>query len=252
MPNPKEFQFNLPANNTPAPVALPQEWYPGVQNYWARCTSQRSTGDHITGVVAIVIHATAGSSSAGAVSVMNPPPGEQAASFHWLVPDEDEPQHGKFVWACVRERDAAWHVRNSQSHPDVNNGQTRANHWSLGIEIVNRQSGGDAFSDWQVAATAQIVRYCRAKYPNLKYIVSHAKLDPRRRDDPGPKFPWEKFKELVLGNQDPLATLHVATFDAFTEDNLNQFKTADHLAEEANEKLYENGQIEKLHSIQAQ
>ena len=56
----------------------------------------------------------------------------------------------------------------------------------------------DQFSDWQVKATAQIVRYCWAKYPNLKYVVSHAKLDPSRRDDPGKNFPWADFKSLVL------------------------------------------------------
>lgn len=248
MPNPKEFQFNLPDNNKPSGVILQEEWFPGVQNYWPKCTSQRSTGDHITGVVAIVIHATDGASSAGAVSVMNPPPGEQAASFHWLVPDEDEPQHGKLVWACVRERDAAWHVRNTKFHSDVNDGKTRVNHWSLGIEVVNRQSGGDSFSDWQVAATAQIVRYCREKYPNLRYIVSHAKLDPERRNDPGPNFPWEKFKELVLGAQDPLATLTIAAFNTEISNSLDQFKTADSLAEEANYNLPESDSIENLHS----
>ncbi|MFZ1817632.1 MAG: N-acetylmuramoyl-L-alanine amidase, partial [Nitrospira sp.] len=72
------------------------------------------------------------------------------------------------------------------------------NHWSLGIEVVNRQAGSDRFSDWQIHATAQIVRYCWAKYPNLKYVVSHAKLDPARRSDPGAAFPWARLKTLVL------------------------------------------------------
>lgn len=207
MADPRTYQFDLPAHRPPS-VPIPEQWYPGVQNYWPQCTSQRITGDHITGVVAIVIHATAGVSSAGAVSVMHPPPGDAAASFHWLVPDEDEPQHGQLIWACVRERDAAWHVRNVAHHADVNGGATRVNHWSLGIEIVNRQSGGDAFSDWQVAVTAQIIRHCWAKYPNLKHIVSHAKLDPERRSDPGANFPWERFKALVLDTaHEPLRTI---------------------------------------------
>ncbi len=75
------------------------------------------------------------------------------------------------------------------------------NHWSLGIEVVNSQAVSDGFSDWQVEITAQIVRYCWAKYPNLKDVVSHAKLDPDRRTDPGSRFPWARFKELVLEEQ---------------------------------------------------
>lgn len=151
--------------------------------------------DPIAGIVAVVVHATAGSSSEGAVSVMKRK--KDPASFHWLVPDEDEPQHGQFVWACVPEALAAWHVRNAASHPEVNDGQKRVNHWSLGIEVVNLQRN-DPFSAWQVEATARVVRYCWAKYPNLQHVVSHAKIDPARRSDPGIEFDWGRFKSLVL------------------------------------------------------
>lgn len=150
------------------------------------------------GIRTIVIHATAGSSSVGAVSVMR----AGAASFHWLVPDEDEVAHGAFVWATAPEARAAWHVKNTCAHPDVWEGRTRTNHTSLGIEIVNRvaSAGGknaDPFSKWQLAATAQIVRYAWAKYPNLRHVVSHARLDPKRRTDPGSAFPWARFEAMV-------------------------------------------------------
>lgn len=193
MGDPKEYQFDLPEQGRPTNATISEEFYPGIQNYWSRSTSARIV-DPINGIRAVVIHATAGTTSDGAVSVMR----DGVASFHWLVPDEDEPQHGRFVWACAPERRAAWHVRTSRHHPDVNNDQTRPNHWSLGIEIVNRANGGDSFSDWQAEATARIVRYCWGKYPNLKHVVSHAKLDPDRRTDPGANFPWERFMDLVF------------------------------------------------------
>lgn len=197
-----KYQFDLPRKGRPADVVLAEAWYPGIREYWEGCTTRRSV-DAILGIRAVVIHATAGGSSAGAASVMK----NKVASFHWLVPDEDEPQHGSLVWACAPEARAAWHVRNGASHPDVNGGATRVNHWSLGIEVVNRQSA-DPFSDWQVQATAQIIRHCWAKYPNLAHIVSHAKLDPTRRSDPGADFPWARFKELVLaGGDDRLPAL---------------------------------------------
>jgi len=193
MPNPATYQFNLPQRGRPSDVILNEVWYPGIQAYWETSTSSRIF-DAILGIKAVVIHATAGSSSAGAISVMK----EGKESFHWLLPDEDEPQHGQLVWACAPEARAAWHVRNSCSHPSINDGADKVNHWSLGIEVVNRQAGSDRFSDWQIQATAQIVRYCWAKYPSLKHVVSHAKLDPARRSDPGTVFPWARLKKLVL------------------------------------------------------
>lgn len=193
MPDPTTYQFNLPKTGRPSDVLLNEVWYPGIQAYWEVSTSSRIY-DAILGVKAVVVHATAGAGSEGAISVMK----EGKASFHWLLPDEDEPQHGQLVWACAPEARAAWHVRNACSHPDVNAGADKVNHWSVGIEVVNRQTVRDGFSDWQVRATAQIIRYCWAKYPNLKHVVSHAKLDPARRSDPGKTFPWARLKKLVL------------------------------------------------------
>ncbi|QGW65188.1 N-acetylmuramoyl-L-alanine amidase [Lysobacter soli] len=192
MPSPSQYKFNLPVAGRPDDVELAEFWYPGIRAFWESASARR-TVDPIFGIRAVVIHATAGASSDGAASVIR----AGTASFHWLVPDENEDAHGEFVWACIPEARAAWHVRNTCSHPSVNGGAKRVNHWSLGIEVVNTQVQ-DPFSEWQLEATAQIVRYCWAKYPNLKHVVSHAVLDPARRSDPGTAFDWAQFKELVL------------------------------------------------------
>lgn len=200
---PKDYQFDLTSEGRPSIFTLEEKLFPGIQETWPNCTKKR-TVHPIDGIRAVVIHATAGSSSVGAVSVMH----AGTASFHWLVPDEDEAQHGHFAWACAPETLAAFHVRNDKSHPKVNGGEKRVNHWSLGIEIVNSQKSSDSFSDWQVSMTARIVRFCWAKYPNLKHIVSHARLDPQRRTDPGSDFPWEEFKRQVLNAvSDPVPSL---------------------------------------------
>jgi N-acetyl-anhydromuramyl-L-alanine amidase AmpD len=210
MAAPKEYQFDLPPTGRPSLFTLEENFFPGIQEFWATSTKRRMVHP-IDGICAVVIHATAGSSSAGAVSVMK----EGKASFHWLVPDENEGQHGHFVWACAPETLAAFHVQNSKSHPDVNNGKNLVNHWSLGIEIVNSQQSSDQFSDWQVSMTARIVRFCWAKYPNLKHVVSHAKLDPERRTDPGAHFPWDEFKNQVLNSvDDPLPALVASVVNA--------------------------------------
>ena len=69
MPNPVTYQFNLPQRGRPSDVMLNEVWYPGIQAYWETSTSSRIF-DAILGIKALVIHATAGSSSAGAISVM--------------------------------------------------------------------------------------------------------------------------------------------------------------------------------------
>ena len=128
--DPALFQINLPADQRPPPTPhLAEEWFPQIETAWPHCTSKRRF-DPMLDIRAIVIHATAGASSIGAISVMK----ARRASFHWLVPDENEPAHGHFVWACAPEARAAWHVHNSCCHPDIWQGRTLINHYSLGIE----------------------------------------------------------------------------------------------------------------------
>lgn len=191
--DPRLFQFNLPTPGCPARTRLSERWFRGAHEVWPRCTSERDAPPEES-ISVIVIHATAGSTSAGAFSVMT----EARASFHWLVPPERESAHGRFVWACAPEARACWHVANRCRHPDVADGALRLNRISLGIEIVNTQRPDDAFSPWQLGAAAAIVRYAWGRYPRLHTVVSHAKLDPGRRSDPGAHFPWEEFQRRVM------------------------------------------------------
>lgn len=199
-PDPKDFQFDLPTGPRPAAAALQERWAPAMPEAAEAASSVRAY-DPIEGIRAIVIHATAGASSAGALTVIKP----GGASFHWLVPAPDEEAHGRHVWAGAPERRAAWHVRNACAHPAVWGGRKRINHFSLGIEIVNPMTAGAPYSAWQVEAAAAIVRHAWVKYPNLTHVVSHARLDPTRRTDPGGHFPWETFRRLVLEGLGALA-----------------------------------------------
>lgn len=199
MISPQTYLFDLPERGRPNDIRLAEEWYPGVRDHWIAASNSRAV-DALLGIRAIVIHASAGA-SAEAMSVLK----ARAASWHWLVPDENEEQHGQFAWACIPEARAAWHVRSDRFHPDVNGGRSKVNNWSLAVEIVNAHGNGstDPFSEWQVQMTADIVRYSWAKYPNLRHVVAHAVLDPARPSDPGWHFPWQTFKDLVLSAGSP-------------------------------------------------
>lgn len=205
MAEPANFQFDLPPESRPVPFQLVERPYPGVRQYWETSTSRRIF-DPVFGMSTIVIHACCGSDSENAMSVMKALRG----SWHWLVPDEDEAQHGQFVWACAPEARAARHVRNRCSHPDVEAGRTRVNHFSLALQFVSRKDAASLrpFSSWQISAAAEIIRFCWAKYPNLKHVVSHSRLDPDRRSDPGGNFPWDELRGKVVdappGEVEPL------------------------------------------------
>jgi N-acetylmuramoyl-L-alanine amidase len=204
MGDPTTYLFDLSDAERPAPVPLEEQVYSKIQWFNAHRASKRLYNP-VTGIEGIVIHATAGGSTSGALSWWERPDGAKA-SAHWIVPDEDEAAHGKSVLAVVYEALAAWHVRNTKTHPLLGN-RTRINHWTLGIEVVNRQTGHDPFSDWQIEATAAITRYCWAKYPNFRYVFSHALVDPGRRNDPGPDFDWARFETLVRGDSSNSAAI---------------------------------------------
>ncbi len=194
MVDPREFQFNLPLAGRAGKFPLLEKIHPAAWAAATHCTSARPA-DPIASMRAIVIHATAGASTDGAISVML----DGRASFHWVISGENEAAHDQFVWASAPEARAAWHVRNNCFHKDVCGGANRINDWSLGIELVNTQKSEDSFSPWQIRACAEIVRYAWAKYPGLSHVVSHARLDPSRRSDPGINFPWDDLRRQVLG-----------------------------------------------------
>ncbi len=192
---PTGFQFDLAPVGKPVPFQLFEQLYPGVQEHWAQATSKRMR-DPILGVTTVVVHSMSGRDCEDAMSLMK----SRRASWHWLIPGENEEQHGKMVWACAPEARAALHVRNSCCHLDVEGGRAGVNHFSLGICIASRKAGADpdSYSKWQLFAASEIIRYCWAKYPNLKHVVSHAKLDPQRRADPGRNLPWDALRGLVV------------------------------------------------------
>jgi N-acetyl-anhydromuramyl-L-alanine amidase AmpD len=194
---PETFYFSLSGHIRPNPFPIQEQRVPGY--HWYDVNRARSRGGHpINKVTTVVIHATAGWATQHALDRWK----EVKASAHWIIPDEDEPQHGHFVWSVVSESLAAYHVRDDKTHPDLGN-ERRVNDYSLGIEIVNTQdvqNYKDPYSDWQMEQAAQLVRYCWAKYPNLEHVISHARLDAKRRADPGSNFVWPKFKRLIVAS----------------------------------------------------
>jgi N-acetyl-anhydromuramyl-L-alanine amidase AmpD len=198
--DPRSFLFTLDPARRPAPVRLAEKLAPDIGWYNANRASVRAVHP-VEGIEGIVVHATAGATAGGALAWWKMPAGR--ASAHWIIPGEQEAAHGRHVIAAVYEALAAWHVRPECRHPDIADGRGGMNQWTLGIEIVNTQSREvpDPFSDWQVEACAGIIRHAWARYPNLRWVFSHAAVDPARRSDPGANFPWARLEALVKGRR---------------------------------------------------
>ncbi len=74
-------------------------------------------------------------------------------------------------------------------------GRERCNDFSIGIElegVVNQ-----AYTNRQYQQLLELTKLLLANYPHLKpgRIVGHSDIAPGRKEDPGPCFDWQRFRE---------------------------------------------------------
>jgi N-acetyl-anhydromuramyl-L-alanine amidase AmpD len=153
-------------------------------NTWKPTPNCSNRGSHA--IDTIVIHCTAGGNTAGAVATLCDP--KRGASAHIVIPDDKTPGEPDKTLRLVADEKKAWHCRKTV----LFKGESDVNARSFGIEIVNRATEDDPYSDWQVKEAARWCAYWIEKFP-IRYIVTHAYLDPARRADPCVTFPWAKF-----------------------------------------------------------
>lgn len=144
----------------------------------------------------LVLHITAGNNVAGAMSVLFD--SKKQASWHYIIPGENDKEHGKYYYTCIPLTKAAWHVRSSCTDPI--SGKKNINERSVGIEVVNL-SGGKPISDWQYEALASAIHQSILKYPSIKNIAGHSLFDPdRRKFDPGTDIELPKLIQVLNNN----------------------------------------------------
>ena len=99
-------------------------------------------------------------------------------SCHYLISKK-----GK-IYQLVKDKDIAWHAGKSKWNNDVN-----LNSKSIGIELVN--TGKEAFPADQIKALVRLLLVLKKKYNiNPNFVLGHEDIAPKRKIDPGPKFPW--------------------------------------------------------------
>jgi N-acetylmuramoyl-L-alanine amidase len=141
----------------------------------------------------LVIHYTVGN-FASSLKVLT----EGRVSAHYLVSDESPPK----IYNLVDENRRAWHAGASAWR-----GSRNLNASSIGIEIVhpgfrlNAQGVREylPFPKAQIDTLMPLVKDIVARHQiRPERIVGHGEIAPRRKEDPGPTFPWKRLADEGL------------------------------------------------------
>lgn len=140
------------------------------------------------GVDTIILHYTGMPTAAEALARLCD--ASAKVSAHYLV-DENGDAH-----RLVDEAKRAWHAGVSSWR-----GDTDINARSIGIEIVNpgHEFGYREFPGVQIDAVITLLKDIRTRYDVLPIrVLGHSDVAPRRKEDPGEKFPWGRLADEGL------------------------------------------------------
>jgi N-acetylmuramoyl-L-alanine amidase len=137
----------------------------------------------------IVLHYTGMASGAAALTRLCDPTSEVSA--HYLVEEDGR------IFGLVDETKRAWHAGQSlwRGISDINSA-------SIGIELVNpgHQYGYRRFTERQIQALEELLRDIMKRHAlPASALLAHADVAPRRKEDPGELFPWERLAKNGLG-----------------------------------------------------
>lgn len=114
----------------------------------------------------------------------------QRVSAHYVLAEDGT------VFRLVPEERAAWHAGRSYWR-----GREALNGTSIGIEIVNLHGDRHDFPDRQIEVLIELCHAIRGRCPALaaRNVVGHSDVAPRRKIDPGRRFPWPRLAAAGIG-----------------------------------------------------
>ncbi|MGB0749902.1 MAG: N-acetylmuramoyl-L-alanine amidase [Magnetospiraceae bacterium] len=137
----------------------------------------------------LVLHYTGMETAAAALNRLCDPAAEVSA--HYMIQEDGA------ILQLVPEDRRAWHAGASfwRGHSDVNSR-------SIGIEIVNpgHEFGYRPFPEAQIAAVAALCGDLLSRHAiPARNVVGHSDVAPRRKQDPGELFPWQRLADAGIG-----------------------------------------------------
>jgi len=138
----------------------------------------------------IILHYTGMQTGAEAIARLRDK--QAKVSAHYVVEENGD------VYRLVAEEERAWHAGVSAWKGDFD-----INARSIGIEIVNpgHEFGYRAFPDDQIDAVVALIKGVATRHAIAPAMVlGHSDVAPRRKEDPGEKFPWSRLaaEDLAL------------------------------------------------------
>lgn len=114
----------------------------------------------------------------------------QRVSAHYVLAEDGT------LYRLVPEGRVAWHAGRSHWR-----GREGLNVSSIGVEIVNLHGDRHDYPAGQIAALIELCRGILARHPAIVpgNVVGHSDVAPRRKIDPGLRFPWATLAEAGIG-----------------------------------------------------
>ena len=124
------------------------------------------------------------------LDVLSDPERELRVSAHYVLAEDGT------VYRLVPEQRAAWHAGRSYWR-----GREGLNATSIGIEIVNLHGDHHDYPEGQIAALIDLCRDVLVRHPAIapRNVVGHSDIAPRRKVDPGLRFPWQALAAAGVG-----------------------------------------------------
>ena len=115
---------------------------------------------------------------------------DQRVSAHYVLAEDGT------GYRLVPEDHAAWHAGRSWWR-----GREALNATSIGIEIVNLHGDRHDYPPKQIAGLVQLCRDILRRHPAIvaRNVVGHSDIAPRRKLDPGLRFPWATLAASGVG-----------------------------------------------------
>jgi N-acetylmuramoyl-L-alanine amidase len=125
-----------------------------------------------------------------ALDVLRDPERAHRVSAHYVVGEDGT------IFRLVPEEHIAWHAGRSHWR-----GHEALNATSIGIEIVNLDGDRFDYPDAQTAAVIQLCHEILERHPGIepRNVVGHSDVAPKRKIDPGLRFPWARLAANGIG-----------------------------------------------------
>jgi N-acetyl-anhydromuramyl-L-alanine amidase AmpD len=115
---------------------------------------------------------------------------EGNVSVHYVLAEDGT------VYKLLEDDEVGWHAGLSMWR-----GRPNVNARSIGIEIVKLDGNLHPYRRAQVAALIELCGLILRRHPGIepRNVVGHSDIAPKRKVDPGRRFPWQRLAEAGIG-----------------------------------------------------